>query len=166
MPSNAWTTLATTTLGSAQSTVTFSNIAGTYRDLVLAFNGSFAVAGNYNLRFNSDTGSNYGYVVAQGNNDNSARSTTLNAITAMPVWEANNFDANTMFNSYVNIFDYAVTDKHKVVISRTSGIVVGSNLPAMACGRWASTSAITSVSVVGSQNFNIGSIFTLYGVSS
>jgi hypothetical protein len=50
--------IATTTLSSAQSSVTFSSISGSYTDLVLVSNVSGS-GGNANLRvtLNSDTGS-------------------------------------------------------------------------------------------------------------
>ncbi len=63
--------LATTTLGSAASSVTFSSISGSYTDLVVVFSGT-AGGGNSNLilTFNSDTGSNYSWTDrAEGEQD-------------------------------------------------------------------------------------------------
>jgi hypothetical protein len=59
--------------------------------------------------------------------------------------------------------DYSVTDKQKTVLSRTNSSF-GTDITA---GRWASTSAITSVTVYPSSgDFEIGSTFALYGIVS
>jgi hypothetical protein len=64
---STYTPIATTTLGSAASSVTFSSIAGTYTDLRIVYSTvSSADAGNY-LRFNSDSGSNYSNTTLFGN---------------------------------------------------------------------------------------------------
>jgi microcompartment protein CcmK/EutM len=60
--------IATTTLGSAQASTTFSTISGAYTDLVLIVagvttSGTEAVA----VQVNGDTGSNYSRTVLLGN---------------------------------------------------------------------------------------------------
>ena len=48
--------IATTTLGSAQATVTFSSISGAYTDLVAICNfGGASAAEDFTIRFNGDT---------------------------------------------------------------------------------------------------------------
>ena len=60
--------IATTTLSSAQSSVTFSSISGSYTDLIIISDAILA-SGNdaLGLRFNSDSGSNYSYTFMYGN---------------------------------------------------------------------------------------------------
>jgi len=67
MPTPTYTPLATVTLGSATSSVTFSSIPATYRDLILIFDGTRTGNNNVQYRFNSDTGTNYSTVIAAGN---------------------------------------------------------------------------------------------------
>ncbi|NBQ97859.1 MAG: hypothetical protein EBU12_06490, partial [Microbacteriaceae bacterium] len=57
---NTYSQIASTTLGSAASSVTFSSIAATYTDLVIVVQAA-VTAGSIALRmqFNSDTGTNY-----------------------------------------------------------------------------------------------------------
>jgi hypothetical protein len=61
------------------------------------------------------------------------------------------------------IMDYAQTDKHKSVLSRISKASAGVGAIA---GRWASTAAITTISINqgGFGNFAAGSTFSLFGL--
>ena len=61
--------IATTTLGSAASTITFSSIPNTFTDLRLVLFGvTLNATGTYNqIRFNNDTGTNYSWTQLLGN---------------------------------------------------------------------------------------------------
>jgi hypothetical protein len=60
MPTPTYTPLATVTLGSSASSVTFSSIPGTYRDLILIFDGTGSgTTGNLRMTFNGSTLSNF-----------------------------------------------------------------------------------------------------------
>jgi hypothetical protein len=64
----------------------------------------------------------------------------------------------------VHIMDYSATDKHKTVLSRANR--ASSGVDAIA-GRWASTSAITSIKYFASgRTLDIGSTVALYGIVS
>jgi hypothetical protein len=144
--------LATVTLGSSASSVTFSSIPATYRDLILiaAANGS---SNELNIRFNGDSGANYSRVVAYGPGPTSFAQTGNTSIqTGIGT---SNFQA-----SITQIMDYSATDKHKTVLNRGSTSVV-----AMGASRWANTAAITTLLCsAGSGTFASGSTFSLYGV--
>jgi hypothetical protein len=161
MPTATYTPLATVTLGTTATSVTFSNIPATYRDLILvAFVKTASVTDNY-FRLNADSGSNYSSVVMFG----TGSSTGSNADTG----------SNASFYSYSNstdfetatlqIMDYSATDKHKTALNRngTSSQALGARAI-----RWASTSAVTSLTLyggtMGSVNLQSGSTFSLYGV--
>ena len=60
--------IATTTLGSAQTSVTFSSISGAYTDLVLVINAGNSGGTGYGiaLQCNNDTGSNYSFTQLYG----------------------------------------------------------------------------------------------------
>lgn len=157
---NAMTALATITLGASQATVTFSSISGAYRDLRLVVVGRTAT-NLINIQFNADTGANYYWVNMVGDGTN-ATSTSAGPQTQI---QFPNMDS-TVNNLLVDILDYSATDKHKTALARmnaptTSGTVA-------LAGRWASTSAITSLTVsgVGGNVWAIGSTFTLYGIVS
>lgn len=167
MPTNTYTALATTTLSSATATVTFSNIPATYRDLILEFNyklDSSATAADSFLRFNADTGNNYNHVFMSGN-----ASTTSSASGTRTYLETNVDDTSVFLRNQIQIFDYAQTNKHKSGLM-TEGLASFSVW--RRAFRWASTSAITSISITAADrlgsgtpdNFSAGSVFSIYGV--
>lgn len=161
----AITPLANITLGSSAATVSFTSISGSYRDLLLVSSvtglaGSPVSAGAF-ARFNSDSGSNYSTVYMYGNGSSTGSGTEA---TTTLFWGA--FPA-AGGNHLFQILDYSATDKHKSVLGRANGN--GASVWAHA-GRWASTAAITSIVLTapdyGTQTFNAGSTFMLYGVSA
>ena len=60
--------IQTTTLGSAAASYTFSSIPSTYTDLKLVITGtSVGAYADIDLRFNSDTATNYSWTALAGN---------------------------------------------------------------------------------------------------
>jgi hypothetical protein len=166
MPSTAWTPVANLTLSTNQTSVTFSNINQEHKDLTLIIDGSFASAGSYYVRLNSDSGTNYSRVIAQAQYNNSTYSTASTGANSLAPWDPNNYDANTRFMSTTNFMDYSTNNKYKNMLFKTSGYQISSFILTMAAGLWANTSAVTSISIIGTQDFNAGSTFALYGVSA
>ena len=94
------------------------------------------------------------YGNAGGATSNSATQTYLDSgYSASGAYEITTYD----------LLDYSATDKHKTILVR-----FGSNSDSIAlaaAGRWASTSAITSIRIYRETgSFAIGSTFELYGV--
>jgi hypothetical protein len=154
-----YTPIATQTLSSAASSVTFSSISGSYTDLVLVVNATFSNASTANLlmQFNGDTTSNYSATRLLG--DGSAASSGRVSGTYMMIGDIN----NALFSSIINIQNYANTTTYKTALARTG--FAGGYLGAYV-GLWRSTSAITSVLIGynGSGTFAVGSTFSLYGI--
>ena len=152
--------IATTTLGSAAASVTFSSISGSYTDLVIVMSYSRSVSGNGLLRFNSDTGSNYSntYLLGDGSSASSGRgSNQTNGIISYD-------SANLQETCLINIMNYANTTTNKTFITRGNdtglGVISYVNL-------WRSTSAITSIELrPNSGNWNSGSMFSLFGIKA
>jgi hypothetical protein len=157
---NAMIPIANTTLGSNTASVTFSSIVGTYRDLVLVVQGTTTSGQNVTLQFNSDTGNNYSIVYMAGGNG--GQSTNFLTSTSMYANYYANWDT-TQANIIANIMDYSTTDKHKTVLIRDNST---STYTEAIAGRWANTSAITSIKVAASTLFSTGTTFALYGVSA
>jgi len=67
-----YTPIATQTLGSSVSTVTFSSISGTYTDLVLIAQPIASAGVDLELRFNGDSGSNYSCTQLSGDGSSPA----------------------------------------------------------------------------------------------
>jgi hypothetical protein len=166
MPTPTYTPLAIVTLGSSATSVTFSSIPATYRDLVLVCNWQNSGSGSASrLQLNGDTGSNYFGVWMTGNGT-SAISSSETSQTSARIAGAAVGPANTYSNiAILQFLDYSATDKHKTVISRYGSTATETQATA---SRYASTSAITSIrffDILG-QTFQTGSTFNLYGIAS
>lgn len=150
-----------TVSGSSTTTVTFSSISGSYRDLVLSINGTNSVDANLYVRFNSDSGSNYDYVLLYGNGS----SVTAGSGNQTGMFFNNLARIGTAQSHFLlNIMDYAATDKFK------SALIAADKSSAATerfYFRWANTAAITSITcTVASGNLVAGTTLELYGVSA
>jgi hypothetical protein len=161
---SAYTPLANLTLstGTAQE-VNFTSISGAYRDLVcIATITSSAGTGSINQhRFNSDAGSNYSWVLMEGNG--SAPGTTASSGTFFPLAITTDMTTTGRTQIIYNIMDYSATDKHKTTLIRSD---LSEQRTAATVVRWASTAAITSFRIRANTTFAAGSTFALYGVSA
>lgn len=158
MPST-YEPIATTTLGSAASSVTFSSIPSTYTDLVLVSNYQLSTGDNFLImRYNSDSGSNYSFTNVYGEGTAAASDRSSSQTSARI-----GFYGSNQSNSIVSIMNYSDTTTYKTAVSRdnTNTYVVSRvNL-------WRSTSAINSIVITtASPNINSGSTFTLYGIKA
>ena len=156
-----YTPIASATVGTATTTVTFSSIPSTYTDLVLIVSADVTSAGqNLYLTFNSDTSTTYSRTFLYGNGSSaiSARNTLQPAI---PLSEF--AGAGSGSYSIANIMNYANATTYKTVLHR--GGYAG-NITAVTAGLWPSTAAITSLSCVptGGTTWVAGSTFNLYGI--
>ena len=160
---NTYEPIATTTLGTAASSVTFSSITGTYTDLVLIVNGAIASgAQDIWVQVNGDTGSNYSRTNLYGTGS-VAGSTRLTSQTKYAMNDAAALDSTYQFNSIMQFMNYSNTTTYKTMLERANnaarGVDAGVHL-------WRSTAAITSILVYnsGGTNYVVGSTFTLYGI--
>jgi hypothetical protein len=169
MPTATYTPLANVTLGSTASSVTFSSIPATYRDLRLVINGTLSSVGGLGARLNLDSGTNYSYVQMRGNVSggvSAARSSGGTGVDAIFLSESN-LSSGSRFDMHIDYFDYNANDKHKTVIARNNYTDDGENTAVQqTAGRWANTAAVTSVRVICSSSFAAGSTFSLFGILS
>ena len=158
---STYTPIATTTLGSAQSSVTFNSFSG-YTDLVLIANTTAAGNQNILLRFNSDSGTNYSYTRMTG--AASATSNRESSIDAINLYNSSASLNGVMATTIIQVMNYANTTTYKTVLGRGNG---GANEVNAQVGLWRSTSAITSLTLsIFTTNFSAGSTFTLYGIQA
>ena len=153
--------IATTTLGSATNSVSFTSISGSYTDLVLVVNGAQSSANSCGIRFNSDSGSNYSSTRLGGDGGSALSNLFTNNNMAYTFIQYTSQNA-TIFN----IMNYSNTTTYKTVLSRFNN---AANFVAAYVALWRSTAAITSLSVQdvdGTTNFAIGCTFTLYGIKA
>jgi hypothetical protein len=161
--------IATQTVsGSSTGTVTFSSIPATYTDLVVVSNFGNAVAARLYLRFNGITTNTYSdaYLTGVGGGGYfTGRDSTQNAMTIGGAW--NGFSTTLTATNILQVMNYGNTTAFKSIISRSAndkGNGTGS-VDALV-GLWQSTSAITSLSLIGGSNFLANSTFTLYGIKA
>ena len=160
MPTPTYTPLANLTLGSSAASVTFSSISQAYRDLVLVATPISTINDGYlALQFNGSS-SNYSMVNMEGNG------TSTYSYTYSQIWVTlNNQNMWTTPSTFlINVMDYKQTDKHKTALLKggTASQSLGASV-----GRWADTTAITSVTLQAtSATFAAGSTFALYGIAA
>jgi hypothetical protein len=158
--------IATTTLSSNASDITFTTISGVYTDLILVFTGltthTSGVSSELRFQYNSDTGSNYSmtrligtFGESIGARDNNQTNLALGTI-------ANNNGSNNNGNLVAHIFDYANTTTYKTTLGRGAS---ANDWVSLGAATWRSTSAITSIKIFfNTYNILSGSMATLYGI--
>jgi hypothetical protein len=166
MPTPTYTALATVTLGTTTSSVTFSSIPATYRDLILIASCKHATTGGSGSvlgRFNGDTGSYpFVYMATKANNTIESGAVDVNALV-LGRFSNVDFTVNT-----AQMLDVSATDKHKTVLSNGAlgldGSAAFSQL--ISANRWPNTAAVTSLNLFPETagGFASGSTFNLYGV--
>lgn len=158
--------IATNTLSSATSSVTFSSL-GSYTDIIVISNFGTTAAGNsVGLRFNSDTGSNYSTTQINGPTPfgSSWRGTNQTSITVFGSPIADGTPSTLIANGTIHIQNYANSTTYKSVLSRYG---YGSGEVIAATGLWRNTNAVTSITLVTvGTTFLAGSTFTLYGIAA
>lgn len=167
MPTETYTSIASTALSSATSTVTFSSISSSYQDLILVMNFSLNDSGTtLDIRLNGDTANNYFTQMLQGTGS-AAASVLSNGVAQMRLLGGDSVWANSGFvnQAVVNFLDYSATDKNKAILARSGTTGDYPGVRAIAT-RWASNSAINEISIFpgGGYSFQPGSTFNLFGV--
>ena len=157
--------IATTTLGSAASSIEFTSIPATYTDLRIVMVYSGATTNVYvATQFNSDTATNYSWTYMRGNG--SAASSTRGTSTSYIEVCRGNIDNTTIGFGTIDIFLYAGSTNKTVLASEQTDKNGAGNV-GRTVGLWRSTSAITSIKLydyIGSNNFATGTTATLYGI--
>ena len=169
-PSGAYDSIATTTLATATSTITFSSIPSTYTHLqirILARGSAANVFGSIGFTFNSDTGANYSGHIIGGNGTSISLSADVSSTNMNSgILTGGNAGASMFGGVVIDILDYANTNKYKTIRSISGTDQNGLSLLRYASGSWRSTSAVTSITLIENlgSNFAQYSSFALYGI--
>jgi hypothetical protein len=159
--------IATVTLGSAASSISFSSIPSTYQHLQLRMNWGFTDTANntwLNAQFNGDTGSSYSYHAIRANGSTVSTSAGTSS-TKVSFGADDNGDASIWAVSVTDILDYKDTNKYKTTRSLAGQDRNGAGAINFWSGNWRSTSAISSILIAtDSSTFRAGSKFALYGI--
>jgi hypothetical protein len=157
--------IATTTLGSANATITFSSIAATYTDLRVVLVCTTSGATNIRLRFNNDSSTLYSITTLYADGSTAASDTrgTLDALS----WTVGGGSSTTIPHLYTaDIFSYAGSTNKTSLLERSED-KNGSGSVARIVGLYRSTSAINRLDLLAiGQTFSIGTTATLYGIKN
>ena len=163
---NSYESIMTTTLGSAQSNITFSSIPSGYKHLQIRGVASNAYgSGNSNVSVyaNGDTTtSNYYSHYLYGTGAGSAGS----AASANSLYTFQASGSSTYPTAFVlDLLDYANTNKYKTFRTISGYDANGSGLIAFTSALWKNSNAVTSLQFVAQDgNWNAGTTFALYGI--
>jgi hypothetical protein len=160
---STYTPIATQTLGSAASSVTFSSIPQGYTDLILVLNlGNTSSGYNIGIRFNEDSGANYSVTRLRGSGS-AASSTTQGSLTAI---YAENPQLTLTSNYILQLNSYSNSTTFKTLLTRSNQAQSGTMGASVAL--WRSTNPITNIQIAaefGGTTFLSGSTFSIYGIA-
>ena len=161
--------IASQTLGTGTSTVTFSSIPGTYTDLRLVAairTTSSAAYDALQFTINGDTGSNYSRTELNGTGSAATSSRQSNR-SNLVVWYStpSALGASSFPIFTLDLMSYANTSVNKTILSSYAD---SSNFVQRQVHLWRSTSAITSLSFTPETGpaFTSGSTFSLFGIKA
>ena len=157
--------IATTTLGSAAATISFTSITSAYTDLVIVVSNikSSGSAASFTMQFNSDTASNYSMtrLAGDGSSPTSSRGTSQ---TQIGLTNGNNLSTTVPGMFIINVFSYAGST-NKTVLSQFSREDPGAGQLNVTVGLYRSTTAISSIQfATNSPNIAADTTVTLYGI--
>ena len=160
-PSGAYDSIASTTVSSNVSTITFSSIPATYKHLqIRLFCKNLGNNGTVSLRYNSDTGANYSMHDLWGNGATTFALATANATYVF----ASLTGLGQPAVGIVDIFEYANTNVYKTNRSLLGLDLSSSGLAWFSSGNWRNTAAISTITVNSSADFTQYTKVALYGI--
>jgi len=167
MPAGAtYEPIATTTLSSTSSSISFSSISSSYTDLRLIFNpinNSSVSTSGLNLRFNSSaTGYSQTYIQGNGSTASSNRNTS-GAYAYLN--DGQLIGTSKQQFIILDIFSYAGST-NKTFLETLASDFNGSGSVIRYVHLWANTAAISSIQLTSSELMAIGTTATLYGIKA
>lgn len=171
--------IETYTLTSTASSITFGSsgtLSQAYTDLIVVSYVNSNRSAQYDslaVRFNADSGSNYSYNLLQGSTSNGSNTVAGRATSQSNIFIGNiiaSSATNNFSTNILHIMNYTNATTYKTAISRGGAIVdAGNNDEEIVTGLWRATAqAITSVTIRNETGslFNIGSVFSIYGIKA
>ena len=160
-----YTPIATNTLSSSAASVTFSSIPGTYKDLVLVFEGaaSAAASNGFQIKINGASGTLQSYTRLQGNGTSATSLINGSGDPACGVIGNTNRS-----NIIAQIMNYSNATTYKTILSRYNSLDSSDGRTGAYVNLTRATTAVTSllIDLATANNFISGSTFTLYGIGA
>ena len=171
---NSYESIATVTVSSAQSTITFSSIPSTFKHLQIrgiARTTNAVAADQVKMAMNGDTSaSKYTFHTLLGNGTAAGADgygiNTVAGVTPIVRMTGASATSGIFGVTVVDILDYTDTNKNKTVRCLDGYDSNGSGEIQFTSGMYVSTNAITSLDITlqGSGNFAQYTSFALYGI--
>jgi hypothetical protein len=167
--------IATSTLGSAAATISFTSIPSTYTDLVIVVYANATASNHLYARWGNgsyDSGTNYsntGMFARSTTNDYGSANNTNTVWARLSPYTYSVPNATSTFGTtLVSLQNYSNTTTYKTALSRIAGI--GANDYAgteAAINLWRNTAAINQIQfLLPTGSFNTGTTITIYGVKA
>jgi hypothetical protein len=154
--------IATTTLGTANTTIDFTSIAASWTDIKLVLVYGKSTAGNIApvIRLNGDTGTNYSQTLIKGD----GTSATSTRATSVNYWANNASIANPQFGLLtLDIFSYTGSTNKTGLITNSVDANGAGTVESFVC-LWRSTAAINQITISATTSYAVGTTATLYGI--
>ena len=161
--------IATTTLVSNQSTITFSSIPSTYTDLRLVLSAAgLSSADLISFRIGGNTSTIYSITRLRG--DGTTATTSRMSGTGVTFWQPVNalITASIPFMITLDIFNYSNTSTYKTGLINYSADENGNGNIAQVVGLLRSTNAINNIEIRTNNGYSYttGTTATLYGIKA
>jgi hypothetical protein len=158
--------IATTTLGTAAASITFSSIPATYTDLRVIWTVRASTTSVFPyVTYNNDTATNYSWTRLYGDGASAASQANTSRAYIAPQWLTGISNATDEFNLLtLDVFSYAGST-YKTTLTTSQADKNGSGTVERTAALWRSTSAINRIDLTASSStWAAGTTATLYGI--
>jgi len=162
---NSYESIATTTVSSPVSSITFSSIPSTYQHLQIRFISKLSAGDDVIMRFNGDTGNNYWNHILYGNGSSAIAGVPFSgAYSGIALYYTGS--TASVAGGVIDVLDYTSTNKNKTVRFLGGYDDNGSGNIDFASGSWSATPAAINSIVLKpvSANFAQYTQIALYGI--
>lgn len=159
-----YTPIATYTIPSASNSYTFSSIPSTYTDLLIVGSAAGVTTDDIKIRYNGDSATNYSSTYVYGNQSAVSTNRRTNETAGTVAFYSNGMGSiHSPFT--VNIMNYANSTTQKVSIGRSGR---SGNDTHTTVTLWRGSATISSLTLIvnNSNNFAVGTVLTLYGITA
>ena len=162
MATATYVPLATTTLGSATSSINFSSIPQTYTDLRIVFTTTSTA--NMYLSLNGDASSSYSTTNLYGNGTSPSSVSNTSIGYAYTSAAQTNISYPSMV--IVDIFSYANSSVYKTILSSQATDKNGSGIVGSTVSLWRSTAAVNAIGFTAyiGGTYQPGTTVTIWGI--
>lgn len=154
--------IASQTLSSATTTVTFSNLPQAFTDIVMQIVQVGSLGGQVSVRLNGSSSSIYSGTILRGN----ASGASSFRRTSQTAFFLENGSSTEPSLASVSLFSYTSTNVYKTLLMQQSDMDI--SYVNREVGLWQSASAVTSVSFTAASSNGLlsGTTFALYGIKA